>query len=127
MLAQPAADEIDVACHVGCREVREDPLVEGEAAADVAQVLADEIGHLEVVGRRERVRVDALGLLIDLAVDRRRALAGPARVHRNDVEALVEAGAVGLAAELEAISGAGARASEVDEQRADPVCLVDGR
>ena len=80
---------------------------------------------VEILGRRERRRVDAVRLLIDLAVDRRRALGGAARIEGDDVEVLVERGEqVGVA--LGELDRAAARAAGVGEQRADTVLRVCG-
>ena len=67
-------------------------------------------------------------LLVDVAVDRGRALADPARVEAHDVEALVERAPVARRPDLlEVVHRRPARAAEVEEERADPVRLVRRR
>src|SRR5262249_35049840 len=50
--------------------------------------LRDQGVPVDVERREERLRVDALRLLVRLAVDRGRALADAARIERDDVEVL---------------------------------------
>jgi hypothetical protein len=100
-------------------------------AAQRAPVRARAVGDLVDV-RCERGReghpVDALRLLIDLAVDRARAAVYAARVDRDDVVALVEVRQEAVAANrLQQAAEAETAAAGVDEQRADPVRLVGRR
>ena len=71
-------------------------------------------------GSREGLGVDAQRLLVDLAVDRRRALADAAWVDADDVEVLVERGPGGRPSASK-VRRRAARPAEVEEQRADPV------
>ena len=65
-----------------------------------------------------------LGLLVDLAVDRGRALAGAARIEGDDVEAVVEGAEQVDADRLRVVDGVAARPAGVDEQRADAIRLI---
>ena len=87
LVAHGRADAVHVTRDVGRRDVRQDALVEVDAALHVGLVLGQQRLDVEVLGRRERLRVEALRLLVDLAVDRRRALADAARIEGDEVEA----------------------------------------
>ena len=93
-----------------------------QAGADVGPVLAQERAHVEVERRGEGLRVHAALLLVDVAVDRRRALADAARIEAHDVEALVERAPVAGGSDLlEVVHRRAARTAEVEEERADAV------
>ena len=104
--------------------MRQDLLVQLRAPLHEELVLGEQRVHVEVLGRRERRRVEPLGLLVDLAVDRGRALAHAARIECDQVEPVVH-GAEQLDADvLRGGDGVATRPAVVDEQRADAMCLV---
>jgi hypothetical protein len=105
--------------------VGQDVAVERRAAAQIALILGQQARQVDGQRRRERLRARALGLLVDLAVDRRRALADAARVEADDVEALVERVEQPLAGRgLQVVDLGAAGAAEVEEQRADAMRLI---
>ena len=93
----------------------------------VVLVLGQQGREVQVERGRERLGGRALRLLVDLAVDRSRALAGAARVEAHDVVLLVEGIEQGAAAQLQEVDLRATRSAEVEDQRTDPVRLVLGR
>ena len=125
-LVQRGAEQVHITRHVGGRHVRQDAVVKRDAARDVARVLLDKRARNDVERRLERLGVNPLRLLVRPAVDRRLALADAARVHPDQIEALVERREAVGAEGLEEIGDRGAGPAEVQKQRADPVRLIRG-
>ena len=121
-LAQP----VHVARDVGGGDVGEDVAVERRAAAQIALVLGQQARQVDGQRRRERLRVQALGLLVDLAVDRRRALADAARVEADDVEPLTEPWGEHVGRQLHHLGAGTSRAAAVEHHGADPAPSVGG-
>ena len=129
LVADRLAQHVHVARRLGRGDVRQDVrAVEDQAAVQVTLVLGEQGREVQIERGRERLGGRALRLLVDLAVDRARALAGPARVEAHDVVLLVEGiEKKGAPAELQEVDLRTARSAEVEDQRADLVRLVLGR
>ena len=124
LVAHRGPDAVHVARHVGGRDEREDALVEAHAALDVGLVLGQERLDVQVLGRDERLRVEAVRLLVHGAVDRRRALADAARVEGDEVEVVVDRAEQERADRLSRVDRGAAGAAVVDEERARAVRLI---
>ena len=105
---------------------RKMPAVGAKARLDVAAGAGAPCPDVEAVGRRERLGIQPLRLLVHPAVDRVAALARAPRIEADDVEALVEVGEQLRAEGMQAADRVPTRTAEVHEQRPDAVRLDPG-